>query len=79
MLMMTPAISILLYYLFLEIVSIRLLAVSMLRCIPNKFYKVEFSSLSDYYFRLNLISLAMSSHSDPTIFASSNVYLFFNN
>lgn len=78
MLVMTPAISILLYYRFREIVSIRLLAVSMCLCMLNRFYSVEFSSFSVYYFRLNLISRAMSSHSLPTIFASSRVYRFLN-
>ena len=44
--------------------------------ISYKFFRVEFSSLCDWPWRLNLMSLAISSHSYPTCFASSRCRLF---
>ena len=55
---------------------ISLLEMIMSFCISYRFFRVEFSSLSDWLYRLNLMSLAILSHSIPTAFAFSSSLLF---
>lgn len=43
-------------------------------CIPYRFLRVLFSSLSDWERKLYLMSRAISSHSRPTALASSNLF-----